>query len=79
MENLWTALKTFAAIGVMTMIIPLMIAGGSGSWRAGLKAWVAYLKIMGAMVAIFGGFGLVMAIAEHGFGAFFEWLSLLTH
>jgi len=66
-ENLWTALKLAAAITVMSMVIPLMIWGGSGSWRGALHAWASWAKIMGAMVLIFGGFGLMMAISEHGF------------
>lgn len=67
MENLWTALKTFAAIAAMSAIIPLMIWGGSGSWRGALHAWGAWAKIMGGMALIFGGFGMIMAISEHGF------------
>lgn len=66
MENLWTALKLAAYITVMSAIIPLMVWGGSGSWRAGLQAWASWAKIMGGMVLIFGGFGLIMAVAEHG-------------
>lgn len=68
MDNLWTALKLAAAITVMSAIIPLMIWGGSGSWRAGLHAWASWAKIMGGMTLIFGGFGVLMAIAEHGLG-----------
>jgi hypothetical protein len=58
-ENLWTALKTIAAIAAMSSIIPLMIWGGTGEWRAGVKAWASWAKIM--------GFGMIMAISEHGF------------
>lgn len=67
MENLWTALKLAAAITVMSMVIPLMIWGGTGSWRAALHAWGSWAKIMGGAFLIFGGFGLIMAISEHGF------------
>ena len=67
MENLWTALKVAAVIAVMSMIIPLMIWGGSGSWRGALHAWGAWAKIMGALTLVFGGLGLMVAISEHGF------------
>lgn len=76
MENLWTAVKTFAAITAMSAIIPLMIWGGTGSWRAGLHALASWAKIMGGMTLIFGGFGLLMAVSEHGLGALWD---LLTH
>lgn len=75
MENLWTALKTIAAIAVMSSIIPLMIWGGSGQWRAGLKAWASWAKIMGSMVVIFGGFGMIMAVSEHGFATIWHILT----
>lgn len=76
MENLWTALKIAAAITVMSAIIPLMVWGGSGSWRHALHAWASWAKIMGGMTLIFGGFGLLMAVSEHGLGALWD---LLTH
>lgn len=41
----------------MTLIIPLAVWGGSGNWRHGLRAFVAYLKIMGCIY----GAGLVLA------------------
>lgn len=41
----------------MTLIIPLSVWAGSGSWRDGLQAFVAYLKIMGCLT----GAGLVFA------------------
>lgn len=75
MENLWIALKTCAAIAVMSAIIPLMIWGGSGSWRGALHAWGAWAKIMGGMVLIFGGFGMIMAVSEHGFSSVWRALS----
>jgi hypothetical protein len=66
-ENLWTALKTIAAIAAMSSIIPLMIWGGTGEWRAGVKAWASWAKIMGTITLLGGGFGMIMAISEHGF------------
>jgi len=52
-----TLLKAFAAVFCMTLIIPLAVWGGSGNWRHGLRAFVAYLKIMGCIY----GAGLVLA------------------
>lgn len=76
MEFLIGFLKVAGVIAVMTLIIPLMVAGGAGSWRAGWKAWIAYLKIMGGFVLVGGGLGVVMAISEHGLSLFWD---LLTH
>lgn len=76
MENLWTALKTIAAIAVMSAIIPIMIWGGTGSFKHALFAWKSWAKIMGAMTLIGGGFGLLMAISEHGIGAIWH---IVTH
>ena len=67
MENLYTALKTIAAIAALSTVIPLMIWGMTLSWRHALHAWGAWAKIMGGMTLIFGGFGVIMAISEHGF------------
>jgi len=74
-ENLWTALKTLAAIAVMSSVIPLMIWGGTGSWRGALHAWASWAKIMGTMVLVVGGFGFIMAISEHGFQTVWRALS----
>jgi len=49
-------LKMIGVIAVMTLIIPLTVWAGSGSWRHGLQAFVAYLKIMGYIT----GAGLVL-------------------
>ena len=67
MENLWTALKLALAVAVMSAIIPLVIWGGSGSWRGALHAWASWAKIVGGAFLVVGGFGLIMAISEHGF------------
>lgn len=64
MEHVIYALKLAGIILCMTLIIPLMVAGGAGSWKAGWEAWKSYLKIMGGMVLIFGGFGMLMALAD---------------
>ncbi len=47
-----TFLKTIAVIGVMTLIIPLAVLGGSGNWRHALAAFKTYLKIMGSITAV---------------------------
>ncbi|MEL4181240.1 hypothetical protein [Roseateles sp. PN1] len=63
MEILYTAVKTALAIFVMTLIVPLMVWGGSGSWRHALHALKWYWIIMGAMVLIvstFAGFAVLM-------------------
>ena len=59
-------LLTVAGIGAMVMIVPLMVWGGTGDWRHAWYALRSYLKIMGALVLIGGGFGVLMAFAEHG-------------
>lgn len=69
MENFWTAIKTIAAIAAMSSIIPLMVWGGSGSWRHALYAWKSWAKVMLGFLVVGGGLGLVMAISEHGIGA----------
>jgi hypothetical protein len=52
-----TFFKTAGIIFVMTLIIPLAVWGGSGSWRDGLYAFKRYLQLMGGLVAA----GLVFA------------------
>jgi hypothetical protein len=54
MDYLWLAFKTLGAIFLMTLIIPLMVWGGSGSLRAAVRALREYWLIMGALVAIGG-------------------------
>lgn len=70
MEEWQRVLIGVATIAGMILIIPLMVWGGSGDWRRGLEALRDYLMIMGGLVAIGGGFGLLMAFAEHGFAIF---------
>lgn len=61
-----TFLKVCGIVFVMTLIVPLLVAGMSASWRAGFEAWKSYMKIMGGFVLIGGGFGVLMAFAEYG-------------
>lgn len=58
-------LITVAGIAGLVLIVPLMVWGGTGDWRHALHALLSYLKIMGAFVIVGGGFGVVMAFAEH--------------
>lgn len=53
-------------IAAMVAIIPLMVWGGSGSLGRAWDALRQYLIGMGVFVAVVGGFGVVVAIAEHG-------------
>jgi hypothetical protein len=53
-------------IAGLVLIVPLMVWGGTGDWRHALHALLSYLKIMGAFAIIGGGFGVLMAFAEHG-------------
>jgi len=64
MEILYTVLKTLAAIGVMTLIVPLMVWAGTGSFQTATRALREYWLIMGAMVAIVCGVGCLAALAD---------------
>ena len=69
-ETVWVWVKFALIIAAMVAIVPLMVWGGTSDWRHALHALWSYLKIMGGMVLIFGGFGVLMAFAEHGFAIF---------
>lgn len=75
MENFWIAVKTFAAIAAMSSIIPLMVWGGSGSWRHALYAWKAWAKVMVGFLAIGGGFGILAIINQDGFSGLWRWIT----
>ena len=64
MDYILYALKLVGIIGAMTLIIPIMVAGGAGSWKAGFKAWVSYLKVMGGLVVLGCGTGLLMILGD---------------
>lgn len=64
MDYLWVWIKTLGAIFVMTLIIPLMVWGGSGSLKAAVRALREYWLIMGALVAIGGGVALWVLLME---------------
>jgi hypothetical protein len=61
-------LKSFliaaATICTMFAIVPLMVWGGTGDWRHALTALRQYLKIIGALVVIGGGFGLIVSCQQ---------------
>lgn len=64
MDYLWTAFKTLGAIFVMTLIVPLMVWGGSGSWRRALGALRTYWLIMGGAFLLVGGLALLVSLLE---------------
>lgn len=48
------------------LYIPLSAWGATGSWRRAWEAVRQYVKIMAGFVVVGGGFGLLMAVSEHG-------------
>lgn len=58
-----SALITFAAVAAMVAIVPLMVLGGTGSWRQAWEALRQYLAVMGLLLLAGGGFGLLMILA----------------
>lgn len=67
MQSFFLALATIAGLFA---IVPVMVWGGTGSWRHALHAFKVYLQIMVGLAAVGGGLGLVMAFSEHGFSLF---------
>jgi hypothetical protein len=63
MDYLWVAFKTLGAIFVMTLIVPLMVWGGSGSWRRAVSALRTYWMIMGGAFLV-GGLALLVTLLE---------------
>jgi len=66
MEWTWwqKALALIGAIAAMWAIVPLMVLGGTGSWRRALQALRQYLMVLGGLALVGGGVGLLMARAE---------------
>lgn len=65
MEWTWWQ-KTLAlagAIAAMWAIVPLMVWGGTGSWRRAFEALAEYLMVLGVLALLGGGAGLLMALA----------------
>lgn len=69
-DEIWLWVRYVLTLAAMIAIVPLMVWGGTSDWRHAMHALKGYLKIMGGMVLIFGGFGLMIAFAEHGFSMF---------
>lgn len=64
MDYLWTTAKTLGAIFLMTLIVPLMVWGGSGSWRRALHALRWYWLIVGGAALLVGGLALLVTVLE---------------
>jgi hypothetical protein len=64
---MWTWQQWLMFIGTLTAgvsIIPLMVWGGSGSWRRALQALREYLAIMGTLVAMVSLLALALLLVE---------------
>lgn len=59
-----TALKTLGAVFVMTLIIPAMVWGGSGSFKRAVQALRTYWLIMGGAFLAVGGVALLVTLLE---------------
>ena len=58
------ALKTLGAVFVMTLIIPAMVWGGSGSRKRAVQALRTYWLIMGGAFLAIGGLALLVTLLE---------------
>lgn len=59
-----TTLLTAAACAAMFAIVPLMVLGGTGSWRRAWEALRQYLGVLGLLALAGGGVGLLMVLGE---------------
>jgi hypothetical protein len=67
MDYLLVTVKTLGAIVLMTLLVPLMVWGGSGNWRRALEAWRDWWLIMGGLcVVVIGAAGVVMLVEYIG-------------
>lgn len=64
MDYLWVAFKTLGAIFVMTLIIPAMVWGGTGSFKRAMHALRTYWFIMGGAFLVVGGLALLVTLLE---------------
>lgn len=64
MDYLWTVAKTLAAIFVMSLIVPLMVWGGSGSWRRAFGALRTWWVLVGGAFVVVGALALVVFVLE---------------
>lgn len=58
-------LITAAVCVALLAIVPVMVWGGTGSWRRALDALREYLLVLGLLLAVGGGLGVVAIIAAH--------------
>lgn len=58
-------LITAAVCIALLAIVPVMVWGGTGSWRRALDALREYLLVLGLLLAVGGGLGVVAIIAAH--------------
>jgi hypothetical protein len=65
MDYLVVAVKTLGAIVLMTLLVPLMVWGGSGNWRRALEAWRDWWTIMGGLCLLVGGAALLVTLVEY--------------
>ncbi len=56
-------LATIGGCAALFSIVPLMVWGGTGSWRRALSALREYLGVIGLLALVGGGVGLLMALA----------------
>lgn len=64
MVYLVNAAKVVAAIFVMSLIVPLMVWGGSGSWRRAADALRTWWRIVGGAFVAVAVLALLIALAE---------------
>lgn len=64
MAYLVNAAKVLAAIFVMSLIVPLMVWGGSGSWRRAFGALRTWWLIVGGAALLVGLLAVIVAMLE---------------
>lgn len=55
------ALLTIATCAALISIVPLMVLGGTGSWRRAWEALRQYAGVLAIFAVLGGGLGLVIA------------------
>jgi len=65
MEWSWwqKTLALAAACAALWGIVPLMVWGGTGSWRRALQALRQYLMVLAGFAVLGGGVGMLMVLA----------------
>lgn len=59
------AAKVLAAIFVMSLIVPLMVWGGSGSWRRAFGALRTWWLLVGGAFVVVGAVAMLLTLAEY--------------